>query len=257
MTEIATRPAGTNRQIRRDRLVWLAYLLFFGFAVVVVYLIWAMKTPHDDHVPVGLHSVLFADYSADPRGARLPGVEFGIIEEVIADQGGTDASVRFSTLQSAQQTPVPTITPRLSGTPTTEGGTPTLAGFSPTATGTQRASQTPTKTATPTVSATARVGTSTATHLGPTSTRTPTGFPSATVRTPTHTPDSDDPTNTPRPPTDTPQPPTDTPLPPTDTSEPPTSEPPTDTPEPPTHEPPTPEPPTDTPDPYPGPTSYP
>lgn len=74
-----------------------------------------------DKLPVTLHSLLFADYSADPHGFRISAVRFSLIEEAIRDAAGDqslDSANRFATLQAGLRTSVPTVTPAFPQTPT-------------------------------------------------------------------------------------------------------------------------------------------
>jgi hypothetical protein len=71
-------------------------------------------------IPVPLHSVLRADYSADAVSMALPAVGIGLIENAIEDQQrATDAPERLSTIISGLLTAVPTVTPQFPLSPTT------------------------------------------------------------------------------------------------------------------------------------------
>jgi hypothetical protein len=164
-----------------------------------------------DKLPVTLHSLLFADYSADPRGFKLPVVRFNLIEEVIrdeqSDQSEQDSVERFATLQAGLKTPVPTVTPAFPQTPTT-----------PTATQPQPTS-TPDYTEPPPSPSPTNLPTQTAsvvpTEMLPSPTFNP-WYPTATSRpaNPTKKPDKPDPTDPPPPPPTDPPPPTNPPPPP-------------------------------------------
>lgn len=135
-------------------------------------------------LPVGIHSPLSADYSADLRGVFVAPAEMRLLEEALRDQHATDPAGVIADLL----TPVPTVTPRLedllplTGTPA--GPTATLL-----------PGVTPTLTWTPTLTLTFE-WTPTATDWrtrtpGPTPTRTPTERTSPTKTaqfTPTHQP---------------------------------------------------------------------
>jgi hypothetical protein len=235
-------PATAPRRRQPDRRLRLVYVLLVLLAGSLGLAAWlaARAGPRPlAFIGAPLHSVLVADYSADPLGTRAAVVEVGIIQDVIAAQTtGTPPPDRLATVIVALATPVPSVT-LLPGTraPATQRPTATTT---PSATAphtaTQTASPTPTSappTALPTLTATGQPS-----RLPP---RTAT--PTASVTRPPLTA------------TATTGLPTDPPPPPTDTAPPPTQVPPTATPLPPTHTP-EPPPPTAT-DPYPAPPTNP
>jgi hypothetical protein len=215
-------------QERRNRNRWL---LFFIALLMLSVLCLAMSLFYPPWwsaagsrwIPIGMQSVLKADYSADAFVASLPQVDIGLIENAINDQPEASGQPdRMATVVGNLQTPVPTITPINftpgAGTPTPGlAATPTLPGQAPTRapSDTPVSSQTASPTPTPTLNVYV-TSTSTPsggeTPSGPTSTsrpRTNTPLPpTATTRPPTNTPPPP-PTNTPKPP------PTNTPVPPT------------------------------------------
>lgn len=169
-------------------------------------------------LPVTLHSLLFADYSADPIGFRIAAVRFNLIEEAIRDADdsqNSNSADRFATLQAYLNTSVPTVTPEFPQTPTATLQQPTTTpdqiGPSPS----------PSPTYLPTQTATAAP-----TQLQPSPTMTKRN-PTATSRpdkpsTPPEDPDPTDPQPTnPPPPTDRPAPSPTKPLPPPPTKAPP------------------------------------
>jgi len=143
-------------------------------------------------LPVTLHSLLFADYSADLIGFRIAAVRFNLIEEAIRDADDSqnlDSADRFATLQAYLNTSVPTVTPEFPQTPTT----PTITQQQPTTTPDQIGpSPSPSPTYLPTQTATA-----VPTQLQPSPTMTKRN-PTATSRpdkplTPPEDPDPTDP----------------------------------------------------------------
>jgi len=211
---------------RRERSRWLilfAAMLLLSVLCLGLSLFYPAWWSSDSSrmIPVALHSVLRADYSADAFAAALPPVSVGLIANALQDQALESGPEAADRVLEGLRTPVPTITPFFSSTP--GGPTPTsvfLATWTlpppqPTAT---LAGFTPAATATPT----------TTLMIGPSYTPSPTQVeptsPSKTPAPPTNTPAP--PTNTPKPsPTRTPVPPTNTPIPPTNTLIPPTQPP--------------------------------
>jgi hypothetical protein len=178
--------------------------------LILAGLLFSLRLRLPSQIPLGLHSALLSDYSADPRGTRVAPVSLDVITDTISDQASTatPAPGSAATVIGGLQTPVPTVTPPPGATaiPITSlpptGAATDIPGLPPTAIG---------PTNTPVV-----IGT-------PTGTQAPaTSAPTATVRA---TRTSIAPTST-LPPTDTrPPPPTDTPPPPpTDTLPPPPSD---------------------------------
>lgn len=145
--------------------------------------------------PVNLHSLLAADYSADPPRLRLPAVHLDLIRDILQDYstpGNPDlpgATDRIATLQGELNTPVPSVT-RLPGEPTqtrNPSQTPTHSASATTSTpaaSTMTPSATSTAASLPTIPSTA---TPTAGYLIPTMTVTSraTGQPTPTLRPPT------------------------------------------------------------------------
>ncbi len=62
-------------------------------------------------VPFNLHSVMAADYSADPRGFRIGQLDFRIIGEIFQDHGDDNYGEHLATIQASLLTPVATVTP--------------------------------------------------------------------------------------------------------------------------------------------------
>lgn len=68
----------------------------------------------DAWLPVPLHSLLRADYSADPRGSFIPAAQIDLIDQVIKDQVRPTGELpsQMAPLSSLLLTPVATITPQ-------------------------------------------------------------------------------------------------------------------------------------------------
>jgi len=75
---------------------------------------WIDSEKTSTELPISLHSVSDADYSANPRPHWIPEISLAIINDVIQDHEpkATDIEFRVATLQSQLRTPVPTATPR-------------------------------------------------------------------------------------------------------------------------------------------------
>jgi hypothetical protein len=171
-------------------------------------------------IPVTLHSLLTADYSADAINMQFPILNLSIFLDTLGDHDPVKASGANATLQSSLLTPVASVTPmpgEVVQNPPTATPTPTLLAPSITA------STTPTLTPTPTPSLTS-VETETSTSqpsytpqptyratLAPTKTRTTQNRPTSTQTfhpspTPTKAPPTLAPTPTHKPPTATARP---------------------------------------------------
>jgi hypothetical protein len=235
MDKTARRSSGQIEAKNSSGLLWMIVLIFLGMMSLPLSLMYSNPSfkaePH--WVPVALHSILYADYSAGPKAARIPAAKLNLIKEALADQAGDGSAQGFEDVQEGLKTPVPTVA---SGLPL---ATATLA--PPTATATSMG-----RTATPTQSR------PTPTRSHPTQTASPTPTPTTVLLLPTRTPlATKEPTRTSKPPRD--PKPTDTPRPTQKPTEPrPTQPPPT---KPPTKPPPGPYPPPPPPpkptDPYP------
>jgi hypothetical protein len=223
-----------NRSRRKSqpskRSDWVSYLIGAAVIGLMFPFGWLLQAVggQSNWLPVNLHSVLAADYSADLRTVNLPPIQLGLIADILNDSA-TQTPGRFATLEGNLTTPVPTVTPR-PGFPTstippspTPPATPTpRPGLAVTATQlpatvtpipSQASSLTPTLTPALIVTNTPVVSTPFAT-----STRPPTQWVSPTAR-PSGTP-LPAPTNTLHPPTSTLPPPTATLPPPTPTPRP-------------------------------------
>lgn len=145
--------------------MWLVVLIFLGIIGLPVSLVFASQpgTSQPQWVPIGLHSILRADYSADAHGALIPVVKINLIQEAIHDEyEGSNTSGRFEGVVDSLITPVPTV---LAGFPTSTP-TPTATKIEatslptrtpqPTHTPSPTRTNTPTPTQTPTVTAPAR-----------------------------------------------------------------------------------------------------
>jgi hypothetical protein len=237
-------PSDLDNRRQRERLIWLVIAVFFLMNCILVSFSVGRQffNGQSQWLPIALHSLLQADYSADERRASLPAVQIDVVGDYINDQNVPNQPINLATIENNLDTPVPTVTPQSQGT---------VQLF--TATSTQQSggsNPVPSITPTPTPSQPAAV-TQEPSQTSETSLITPTNIPTGTHR-PTLTPtEGDTPTNPPDLPTRTPSPTerpvTDTPLPPTLTDLPPTA---TETAVPPTRTPTRP-PPTNTPIPYP------
>jgi hypothetical protein len=85
-------------------------------------------------VPFNLHSVLNADYSSEASDYRVPAMGIGLIAEVMRDQSGLDIERRMTEIERRLEQPVPSVTPRFTGSrqPTALPVTPTVVSPSPT-----------------------------------------------------------------------------------------------------------------------------
>jgi hypothetical protein len=195
MDKTTPRCSGPLEAKHPSGLVWMIALVLLGMISLPLSLFYSNPYSRGEPqwVPVALHSILHADYGADPRATRIPAAKLNLIREALADQAGDGGAESFENVQEGLRTPVPTIR---SGLPT---ATATIA--------------------LPTATATLMVQKATATQPRPTSTRShptqtasptatpttvlllPTGTPSATkVPTRTSKPAKDpEPTQTPRP----------------------------------------------------------
>lgn len=190
--------------------------------VVLVLALFGQATSQEFRViPVTLHSLLTADYSADASNMQFPVLNLSIILEALGDRAPDVAYSANATLQSSLLTPVASVTPlpgEVDQNPPTAIPTATL--LVPTIT----ASATPTMTPTPTPALTS-VGTGTPTSqpfytaqptnratLAPTKTKTIQNQPTNTQvfhpsPTPTKSPPTNAPTATARPTATNPPPP--------------------------------------------------
>ncbi|MCL4562371.1 MAG: hypothetical protein M1281_17385, partial [Chloroflexi bacterium] len=192
-----------NDKIRDRRILFLLFLLLLLFLCASWMLLaagWGAGLGVGS-LPVALHSVLVADYGADPFALNIPAMQAGLIGSALEDQTNTtNLPGRLATLAWNLQTPVPTVTPQFGQVTTTPTQTPPNLVF-PTATA-SRATATPidprlTGTVTSTPSA------------QPTLTPTPRPSPTRTLAPvkPTATRVISRPTNTPLRVTNTPPPP--------------------------------------------------
>ena len=103
------------------------------------------------NIPITLHSLLTADYSADAFYVRFPNLDISILLDVLGDHAPDRAASAYATLQSSLLTPVPTVT-LMPGeiTQNPPSATPTTPVAEPSST----ASSTPTATPSPTPSPT-------------------------------------------------------------------------------------------------------
>jgi hypothetical protein len=92
---------------------WVTYLIGAAIVGLMFPFGWLLRAVggQSDWLPVNLHSVLAADYSADPLALHLPPIQLGLIEDLLNDSA-TLTPGRFATLEGNLNTPVPTVTPR-------------------------------------------------------------------------------------------------------------------------------------------------
>ena len=237
MDKTASRSSGPLEVKSPSGLVWMIALVLLGMMSLPLSLFYSNPYSKGEAqwVPVALHSILHADYSADPGATRIPAAKLNLIREALVDQAGDVGAGSFENIREGLKTPVTTVG---SGLP---AATATIA--LPTATATSTAQK-----ATPTQPR----PTSTRSH--PTQTASPTPTPTTVLLLHTRTPSATKaPTRTSKPakdpePTQTPRP-TQKPTEPPPTKPPPTK-PPTKPPPGPYPPPPSPPPPKPT-DPYP------
>lgn len=148
-------------------------------------------------LPVSIQSMRRADYSADPLGSPLSGINMGIVQDIIQEQEPSNVPGRLETVQAGLQTPIASATPVPTSTPTQPGPTNTLEPGT-TATSAPPTSALPSITAsltstvaavstqTPTSGAGASLTPSATSPGSPTNTATPTNSPP--TQTPTATP---------------------------------------------------------------------
>lgn len=207
-------PALMDRKRReRKNLMGILLVLVLVFLLLEATLLAPRRAAVAGWLNSDLHSILYADYSADLTGNRQAPVGLGVFADMLADSTSTAQPGALETMMASLLTPVPSAT-ALYGTifPTSTPlvGSPTPSVFV-TSTQTAEPTSTPdaavTATDTPTPTATF-TPTRTSTR---TATRTPTREPTSThpPATSTHPP----PTSTNPPPTATSRPPTDTPVP--------------------------------------------
>lgn len=174
-------------------LLWMIALIFLGMISLPLSLVYSnhYSRAEPQWVPVALHSILQADYSADPRANRIPAVKIDLIKEALADQAGDGRAQGFEEVQEGLKTPVPTVgsgLPLATATPMAPSDTPLAWTAAPTQSHPTPTRSHPTQTAT--LSPTA-----THTFLPPTRTPLPTKEPVRTSK-PAKEPE---PTDTPRP----------------------------------------------------------
>ena len=116
--------------------VWLIALIFLAMLSLPLSVINSRHSSRGEAqwVPVALHSILTADYSADPRSNRVPAVKLSLIKDALADQASEDSLRAFDEVQDSLRTPVPSAEsglPRASATaaqpPSTEPSIPPTA----------------------------------------------------------------------------------------------------------------------------------
>jgi hypothetical protein len=202
MSGKATPESSTYERSHGSLIGYLGIWFVLGFVSLCLFLIlgWSLFSGIRAAfwVPVNLHSILEADYSADFRTGRIQPVNLQVIGEALQDAhpGQNDTQnlsipERYATLEMALKTPVPTVTPFPGQASSTPSVTPTATQSLSTPTTTRTQTATPSRTATITASPspTTRYFYPTASPQ-PTNTRRPrqTNNPGATSPPPTRTP---------------------------------------------------------------------
>jgi hypothetical protein len=131
------------------------------------------NTQNFRNIPVTLHSLLTADYSADAFYVRFPNLNIAILLDALGDRAPDKAASAYATLQSSLLTPVPTVT-LMPGeiTQNPPPATPTAPVAEPSATTSSTATATPSPTPSPTPPGTNQPLSTVAPTLGPTPTPT-------------------------------------------------------------------------------------
>jgi hypothetical protein len=120
--------------------------------VLVLALLGQAGTQNFRNIPVTLHSLLTADYSADALNVRFPKLNISILLDALGDRAPDKAASAYATLQSSLLTPVPTVTlmpGEITQNPPTASPTATAAEPSTTASPTVTATPSPTPSPTP------------------------------------------------------------------------------------------------------------
>ncbi|MEJ2350721.1 MAG: hypothetical protein P8Y03_13120 [Anaerolineales bacterium] len=215
--DVAWQHEETRHKRRKVLALFLILLLVFTCLMVILVPRWVASANAMTLLEVDLHSSAEADYRADTRLERVPGISLAILKDVILDNepSATDWADRLATVTAVLGSPIPTMTPALTSAPAlartavvpTENVSQVIA-----STATQLPNPTPSVSSTPTAAPTPTIITmasptpeSTATRNLVVPTRTPT--PTSRIRaTPTRTPTATQtptytPTNTPTLPT--------------------------------------------------------
>lgn len=103
------------------------------------------------YIPVTLHSLLTADYSADAIHLRFPNLQVSILLEALGDHAPGQAVSAYATLQSNLLTPVPTVTLGPGEIPQIPSATPSPVVTNPAETSNPTPTSSPTPSLTPTI----------------------------------------------------------------------------------------------------------
>jgi hypothetical protein len=186
--DVAGQQDETGRRRRKVLALFLMLLLIFTCLIIALLPRWVASANALTLLEVNLHSSGEADYSADPRPERVPGISLAILKDVILDNEpyATDWAERLATVTAVLGSPIPTMTPAFTANPAL---VETMA--LPTENISQVIASTATQPAipTPTVASTT-AATSTPTLISassPTPEPTETGNPAVPIRTPTPT----------------------------------------------------------------------
>jgi hypothetical protein len=189
---------------KRRKVVALYLILSLAFTCLMIILVprWVASANAMTLLGVNLHSSAEADYRADPRPERVPGISLAILKDVILDNEpfATDWADRLATVTAVLRSPIPTMTPAFTSAPaliqTAVVATQNISQVT-VSTATQIANPTPSVGSTPTAAHTPTVitvssptpePTWTRNAAVPTRTQTPTSrIPGAATRTPTAT----------------------------------------------------------------------
>lgn len=128
-TATVAKPPKSKKRLRQPTPLPIVLILAMIFCLLTTMVaVIQVSTGLAEKLPVTLHSLLFADYSADPHGFRISVARLSLIEEAIRDAAGgqnLDSADRFATLQAGLKTSVPTVTPKFPQTPTATQQQPT------------------------------------------------------------------------------------------------------------------------------------
>jgi hypothetical protein len=174
--DVAGQHEETKHKRRKVFALFLMLLLAFTCLIIALLPRWVASANAMTLLEVNLHSSGEADYRADPRPERVPGISLAILKDVILDNEpyATDWADRLATVTAVLGSPIPTMTPAFASAPAlvqtavvpTENITQTIAG-----TATQLPSPTPSVSSTPTDAPTPSVVTVSSPTPEPTATR--------------------------------------------------------------------------------------
>jgi len=104
-----------KKKQRRPRALVLILILLLTLTCLIFAMLpqWLAVAKTSTLLPVNLHSVAEADYSADQRPYGVPAISLAILKDVILDNNpyATDWADRLATVHAILESPVPTMTP--------------------------------------------------------------------------------------------------------------------------------------------------